>query len=68
MQVVQLVAEVPVEILVALESLALWDHGVFLVPLETLAQLEKRALWVSLVLKAGLELSAQQEQEESLET
>lgn len=49
MQVALLVSEVPMEILVALESLASWDPEVSLVLLEILAQLEKKDLWASLV-------------------
>lgn len=48
-QVALLVSEVPMEILVALESLASWDPEVSLVLLEILAQLEKKDLWASLV-------------------
>lgn len=60
-----LVSEVPMEILVALESPASWDPEVFPVPLEILAQLVKKVPWASLVLTAGLDQSAPLEQEES---
>lgn len=67
-QLALLVSEVPMEILVALESLASWDPEVFLVPLEILAQLVKKVPWASLVLMAGRDRSAQLEQEENLAT
>lgn len=65
---VLLVPEVPMEILVALESLASWDPEVFLVPPEVLAHLVKKVPWASLASTAGPDPSAQQGHEESLAT